>query len=237
MPTSRIELIEQAIRDYEEKYPEFPNPSFQPIPELAEKHKIYRALRSQRDQHYNAAAFKQYHDAKDEERIMADRILPQTDLGPVPEALKFEEWTKLAGEIAKAQSEPHGNEPTKTLETSVPTPASTPMPANAEREAPKRDRRRKKRALNIREQQILEVLKKGEVHSTVYCHALELKKIPPRQEWIDQGCPMTYPEAYRIPKWQKRIQDEKYRLSQFLPKKGTHRSSQTSATRRKRVNL
>ena len=98
-------------------------------------------------------------------------------------------------------------------------------------------RRRKKRKLTDRERAILAVLRNGEVHSTIYCNALELKKIPPRQEWIDEGCPSTYPRAYKIKKWRPRIQDEKYRLSHFLPKKRARGSSETSATRRKRVNL
>jgi hypothetical protein len=82
-------------------------------------------------------------------------------------------------------------------------------------------RRRKKQQLTDRERDIVNVLKKGKVTGPVYCKALELKKIPPRQEWIDQGCPITYPAAYKIPRWTTRIQDEKYRLSQFLPKKVT----------------
>ncbi len=101
----------------------------------------------------------------------------------------------------------------------------------------KRGRRRKKRKLTDRERNILDVLKKRELHGMVYCHALELKKIPPSQEWITDGSPITYPEAYRLPKWRHRIQDEKYRLSQFLPKRRTHHYSPTSSTRRARVNF
>ena len=100
----------------------------------------------------------------------------------------------------------------------------------------KRGRRRKKRKLTDRERNILDVLKKRELHGMVYCHALELKKIPPSQEWITDRFPRTHPEA-KIPKWRHRIQDEKYRLSQFLPKRRTHHYSPTSSTRRARVNF
>jgi hypothetical protein len=85
----------------------------------------------------------------------------------------------------------------------------------------------------------VEVLKNGKEQNTVYCRALEIEKIPPRPEWIDEGCPATYPEAYKIEKWRKRIHDEKYRLSQFLPKKSKKTARHSSATRfsrRKRVN-
>jgi hypothetical protein len=98
-------------------------------------------------------------------------------------------------------------------------------------------RRRKKIKLTAREETILEILKKGETHGIVYCTALELKKIPPRREWIEENCPATYPEAYKSRKWRQRIQDEKYRLSQFLPKKRSRHSGPTSGTRPKRVNL
>jgi len=110
------------------------------------------------------------------------------------------------------------------------------LPARSSGQRLKRFRRRKKRKLTDREVSILAVLRKGKAIGIVYCYALELEKIPPRKEWIDGGCPSTYPEAYKIEKWRPRIQDEKYRLSQFLPKKIVRNSSPTSATRRKRVN-
>jgi hypothetical protein len=108
--------------------------------------------------------------------------------------------------------------------------AERPVHANTEREIPKPVQRRTRRRLDRREKRILEVLKKGNVHSHVYCSALEIEKIPPRAGWIDEGCPITYPEAIKVPKWRQRIFDEKYRISQFLPKKIT-------PTRRKRVIL
>ena len=100
--------------------------------------------------------------------------------------------------------------------------------------------RRKKRNLTKREADILKMLKadtERKLRGLVYCFALEQQKIPPSPEWIVDGCPMTYPEAYKLKKWCHRIQDEKSRLSRFLPKKRTRQKPPTSSTRRGRVNL
>jgi hypothetical protein len=110
------------------------------------------------------------------------------------------------------------------------TPTKDQKPSGSS-EKPKRVRRRKKRELTDRDKGILEILKadaEGKLYGSVYCWALEKKKIPPHPEWIVDECPMTYPEAYKLKKWRHRIQDEKYRLGQFLPKKRNRHSSTTS---------
>ena len=102
-----------------------------------------------------------------------------------------------------------------------------------------RVRRSRNRELKPREKDILQVIKRAVkvgYRGMMYCLALETKKIPPPREWTNEGCPTTYPEAYKHAKWKHRIQDEKCRLSQFLPKKRTRHFSPTSGTRRKRVN-
>jgi len=83
-------------------------------------------------------------------------------------------------------------------------------------------RRKKKHRLTSREKNIVEVLRLN-LKGPDYCNALEERKIPPPQAWIDEGCPVTYPLAYKIPKWRKRIQDEKHRLSKYLPPRKTPR--------------
>jgi hypothetical protein len=103
----------------------------------------------------------------------------------------------------------------------LPTELKQSSPIASSRKSSRPVRRRKKHRLSTSEEKILEILKKGELRGIVYCHALELENIPPRMEWIKEGCPAAYPEAYKNPKWRKRIQDEKCRLSKFLPKKRT----------------
>ena len=36
-----------------------------------------------------------------------------------------------------------------------------------------------------------------------------------RPPWRERGCPTKYTEAYRMPEWRKRIQDEKYRFAKL----------------------
>ena len=86
------------------------------------------------------------------------------------------------------------------------------------REAPRHAKRRKRRGLNLREKAIIGVLELN-LKGMDYCLALEARKIPPPQDWLDEGCPATYPLAYKKEKFRKRIPDEKYRLSKYLPRK------------------
>ena len=44
-----------------------------------------------------------------------------------------------------------------------------------------------------------------------YCVALDDRRLQPPSQWIEEGCPSTYPQAYLDAKWRQRIQDEKYK--------------------------
>jgi hypothetical protein len=161
----------------------------------------------------------------------------------------------LRMEVERGTGKPQDSptEPTRLEKKALETSASAPEPAiraapskdqepSNSSEKPKRVRRRKKSELPNREKKILEILKKAAtegklLRGAVYCWTLEKSKIPPPQKWIDEGCPTTYPDAYKIAKWRKRIQDEKYRLSQFLPRKMARYSSRTSLTLHKRVKI
>ena len=47
-----------------------------------------------------------------------------------------------------------------------------------------------------------------------YCVALDERKVRPPDNWIEEGCPGSYAQAYRVTSWRKRIQDEKCRYRQ-----------------------
>jgi hypothetical protein len=50
-----------------------------------------------------------------------------------------------------------------------------------------------------------------------YCRFLHQHGVCPQHGWVSDGCPKSYPEAYRIGKpWQKKIQDEKSRTATKL---------------------
>lgn len=229
---SRMEAIEQKIHDYEERYPPFLKPDYQPSPEEAEEYKEYQALKEELNRAYLAASFKQFNERANEERIITNRILLEPGLGPVPEDLQVPS-------VNPAQPLPASNTEThRSGSAAQATPTEDEKRSSTSGE-PQRVRRRKRRELTEREKGIVGILRaaEGKLRGSVYCWALEKKKIPPHPEWIAHGCPASYPEAYKLKKWTHRIQDEKYRLSQFLPKKRANHSSQTSVTRRKRVNL
>jgi hypothetical protein len=44
-----------------------------------------------------------------------------------------------------------------------------------------------------------------------YCTALDDRKVRIPERWTEEGCPDTYPKAYKETQWRKRIQDEKSR--------------------------
>jgi hypothetical protein len=44
-----------------------------------------------------------------------------------------------------------------------------------------------------------------------YCATLDERRVQLPIHWIEEGCPSTYVQAYRVAKWRKRIQDEKSR--------------------------
>ena len=51
-----------------------------------------------------------------------------------------------------------------------------------------------------------------------YCALLDQRKAQLPSAWTDEGCPDTYAEANRSPKWRKRIQDEKSRYRRVYEK-------------------
>jgi hypothetical protein len=48
-----------------------------------------------------------------------------------------------------------------------------------------------------------------------YCKTLDERNLAIPAGWIQDGCPATYSEAYRVPTWRKRIQDEKHRFGKL----------------------
>jgi hypothetical protein len=46
-----------------------------------------------------------------------------------------------------------------------------------------------------------------------YCVAMDDRKAPIPQAWLQQNCPRSYVQAYKLPKWKQRINDEKYRMT------------------------
>jgi hypothetical protein len=66
--------------------------------------------------------------------------------------------------------------------------------------------------LTKREGKILPILERG-VEAETYCRELDAAGLRPPRTWIKLGCPSTHEKAWREPKWNKRIRQEKYRLS------------------------
>ena len=60
-----------------------------------------------------------------------------------------------------------------------------------------------------------------ELEGPDYCKHLDREGIPPSLRLREKGCPTTYTAAYRIPKWQKSIQDEKTRIVNESTRKST----------------
>jgi hypothetical protein len=48
-----------------------------------------------------------------------------------------------------------------------------------------------------------------------YCVALDERKVRLPENWIEEGCPGSYAQAYRETSWRKRIQDEKCRYREL----------------------
>jgi hypothetical protein len=45
-----------------------------------------------------------------------------------------------------------------------------------------------------------------------YCSAMDERKVRVPDRWKEDGCPSTYTEAYKLPKWRNRIHNEKHRI-------------------------
>jgi hypothetical protein len=67
--------------------------------------------------------------------------------------------------------------------------------------------------LSGRETDIWKVIGRGS-RGAAYCRELHNAGLRPRKSWTDDDCPRTYPGAYLDRRWRKRIQDEKYKVSQ-----------------------
>ena len=69
--------------------------------------------------------------------------------------------------------------------------------------------------LQRRWKKIREVAARGVIGKR-YCEILDVEGLPTPPRWQNEGCPKTYAEAYKLPKWRVRITDEK--------NKATHRA-------------
>jgi hypothetical protein len=77
-----------------------------------------------------------------------------------------------------------------------------------------------------REEKIIrEILPLG-LKGPKYCRAVAGLGVPMPRHLTDSGCPASYVEAYKIPKWRKKIQDEKCDLTKI--REETRHSSQAS---------
>jgi hypothetical protein len=86
----------------------------------------------------------------------------------------------------------------------------------------KRTKRKKALPLSVREKKILAVIDTG-AKGMQYCRELGNQGIDPPSRWIARRCPERYSEAYRVPKWAKQIQHEKWRIKS-LGRKSNSRS-------------
>lgn len=78
-------------------------------------------------------------------------------------------------------------------------------------------------ALSSREKKIWSVIQTG-AKGLQYCRELHNARLKPRRSWKEEGCPSSYPEAYRSSsRWQQRINDEKSKV---------RRKAEASATSR-----
>ncbi|HET6143878.1 MAG TPA: hypothetical protein VFE02_10235 [Candidatus Acidoferrales bacterium] len=78
--------------------------------------------------------------------------------------------------------------------------------------------------LTEREGKLWSVIKQG-VDGLAYCREVDRTGVRPRKKWLAASCPGTYTGAYLLGlPWQKRIQDEKYRV-QKKAELATHSST------------
>jgi len=88
---------------------------------------------------------------------------------------------------------------------------------------PRRGRPRDK-LVELRRRVIQEIAATG-VKGEEYCSALAGRGLETSISWQkNEGCPRSYPEAWRYPKWRKRIQDEKHKNTR------SHRIAQRSSS-------
>jgi len=92
----------------------------------------------------------------------------------------------------------------------------------------KRTPQRRKITLSDHEKKVWGVIQR-KIKKEAYCRELHNAGATPSKKWISEGCPGTYPGAYMLPHWRKRIQDEKYRIRRKAERPGL--ANQSSITR------
>lgn len=83
--------------------------------------------------------------------------------------------------------------------------ATTNRTRTQPRQKPTTSRDKKKRSV------IFGAIQLG-VKGPKYCAELDRQRLAPPPAWKEEGCPDTYEKANGVPKWRKRIQDEKHRF-------------------------
>ncbi|MGA2358640.1 MAG: hypothetical protein ABSF66_06545 [Terriglobales bacterium] len=97
--------------------------------------------------------------------------------------------------------------PTITIHV-PPMPASTPPTRTTAKQSTRRSKpSEEKRRKIIRE------IDKLRVKGAKYCTECDNRRLPPRPEWLNDGWPGRYSKAYKDPKWRKRIQSDKWRMT------------------------
>jgi len=74
---------------------------------------------------------------------------------------------------------------------------------------PKMRRKRTKSEAQLEREQIIKDVSRAGFTGPGYCRKLHYHALKPRRSWIEDGCPPTYPEAYKDPKWARKINKEK----------------------------
>jgi len=96
-----------------------------------------------------------------------------------------------------------------------------PNPAEGPPNSPmKIGRRKRPKSKNARRREvhIRRAIKNGN-KGLQYCRELDFNCVPVPKQWVENGCPNSHVEAYKVPYWRHRIHQEKSRLSHSLIKK------------------
>jgi len=123
------------------------------------------------------------------------------------ETSAYVEHTRM---LAKVSADHHQKELARLIEIIGRGPI-TQSPAQVSATA-KRSTRRSKPHLQKRRKMICEISDLL-VEGPKYCAEMDKRSVPPPREWLDEGWPRSYSQAYKDTKWRKRINDEKYRMT------------------------
>jgi len=96
-------------------------------------------------------------------------------------------------------------------ESAVSLPLERPEIADRQSRPERARRKLNKTKTQLRKMSVLFGAIQSGLKGQKYCAALDNRKLRIPEPWIEKGCPDTFVKAYREPKWQKRIQDEKSR--------------------------